>query len=90
MVTEDLDTFLNDFGVTVVSGIVSGLGILDQPDLTLSEMTQSTEYAVMVKTSDFGSLRSGASITVDGTAYTVRENQKIDDGSFSRITLSKT
>ena len=52
-------------------------------------MIISTEYELTAKTSDFGSLLSGASITVDGTAFTVRDTKKESDGVFCRISLSK-
>ena len=45
--------------------------------------------ADIAKTSDFGSLLSGASITVDGTAFTVRDTKKENDGVFCRLSLSK-
>ena len=52
-------------------------------------MIISTEYELTAKTSDFGSLLSGASITVDGTAFTVRDTKKENDGVFCRLSLSK-
>ena len=36
---------------------------------------------------DFGSLLRGDSITVNGSAYTVREARLIDDGLFVEIAL---
>ena len=53
-------------------------------------MIISTEYELITKTSDFGSLVSGDSITVDSVAYTVRELRKENDGVFCRISLQKT
>ena len=49
----------------------------------------STDYQLTAKTSDFGSLIAGASITVDSVAYTVREVRKFDDGAFcSTVSLT--
>jgi hypothetical protein len=42
------------------------------------------------KATDFGTLIYGNSITVAGTAYTVRETRLIDDGAFVEIGLQKT
>lgn len=89
--TEDLSLFLTDFGVTVTSGAVTGLGILDMPSQVLAgEMVLSTDYTLTAKASDFGSLKYGDAITVAGTAYTVRETQYIDDGAMVQLGLQKT
>ena len=92
--TEDTTTqtvYLNDFGVTCTSGSTTGLGILEQPDQILAgDMIISTEYELTAKTSDFGTLVSGDSITVDSVTYTVRDLRKENDGVFCRISLQKT
>lgn len=89
MITENLDTFLSDFGVAVVLGSVSGLGILDQPDQTLGGgLVQSTQYALTAKASVVGGAKAGDPITVGGIAYKVREVTKLDDGAFCRLLLS--
>lgn len=91
MITEDPDIFLADFGVSVAAGAVSGVGILDMPgEAILDGMVISTDYRVRCLASEFGSLAWGASITVNGTAYTVREVRLVDDGVFCEITLQKT
>ena len=91
--TEDTTTlavYLNDFGVSCTSGGTTGLGILEQPDQILAgDMIISTEYELTAKTSDFGTLLSGSSITVDGTAFTVRDTKKENDGVFCRLSLTK-
>lgn len=88
---EDLGIFLGDFGVSCTAGAVTALGILDMPSQVLAgEMVLSTDYTLTAKTSDFGALIRGDSITVDGTAYTVREVMLIDDGKFVQLGLQKT
>ena len=91
--TEDATTqnvYLNDFGVSCTSGGTTALGILEQPDQILAgDMIISTEYELTAKTSDFGSLVSGSSITVDSTAFTVRDVRKENDGVFCRLSLTK-
>lgn len=91
--TEDATTqnvYLNDFGVSCTSGGTTANGILEQPDQILAgDMIISTEYELTAKTSDFGSLVSSDTITVDGTAFTVRDVRKENDGVFCRLSLSK-
>jgi len=89
-ITEDLSLFLTDFGVTVTSGAVTGLGILDMPgQVVAGDMIITTDYRLTVKTSNFGGLIYGAEVTVDGVNYQVREAMKIDDGEFSELMLSR-
>ena len=90
-ITEDLDIFLADFGVSCTAGAVTANGILDMPSQILSDgMVLSTDYTLTARTSNFGSLILGNSITVDSVAYTVRETMLIDDGKFVQIALQKT
>jgi hypothetical protein len=61
------------------------------PSQILSDgMVLSTDYTLTARTSNFGSLIRGNSITVDSVAYTVRETMLIDDGKFVQIALQKT
>lgn len=88
--TEDLNLFLDDFGVSVTAGAVSALGILDMPTQVVADgMVLSTDYTLTAKTADFGGLLFGDGITVDGVNYQVREVRKLDDGKFCEISLSK-
>ena len=88
--TENLDVFLADFGVTVTSGATSGIGILDMPgELVADGMIISTDYSIRCEASKFGGLIYGAAMTVDGVNYQVRENRLIEDGKFCSITLLK-
>jgi hypothetical protein len=90
-ISEDLNLFLDDFGVSCTAGAVSALGILDMPSQVLAgEMVLSTDYTLTARAADFGSLKYGDSITVAGAAYTVRETRLIDDGAFVEIGLQKT
>lgn len=89
--TEDLDLFLADFGVTVVSGAVSGVGILDMPSEIIADgVVLTTDYKVTCKASLFGSLSYNASVTVDGVAYALRSVELLDDGKFCNLMLQKT
>jgi hypothetical protein len=89
--TEDLDIFLADFGVSCTAGAVSAMGILDMPSQILSDgMVLSTDYTLTARASDFGDLIYGSQINVNGVAYTVRETQLIDDGKMVQIALQRS
>ena len=90
MITENLDVFLADFGVSVTAGAITGVGLFDMPTQIIADgMVLTSDYTLTAKTSDFGGLRYGDAITVDGTAYQVREVRRLDDGKFCEIGLSK-
>ena len=89
--TENLDVFLADFGVTVTSGAISGLGLLDMPgELVADGMIITTDYSLRCEASKFGGLIYGAAVTVNSVSYQVRENRLIEDGAFCLLTLQKT
>jgi hypothetical protein len=89
--SEELDAFLADFGVSCTAGATTALGILDMPSQMLSDgMVLTTDYTLTARASKFGGLIRGDSITVDGTAYTVRETMLVDDGKFVQIALQAT
>ena len=91
-ITSDLDIFYdNPFGVSATSGATTAKVLFDQPSQVLAgDMVLSTDYQIRAKTSDFGTLLAGASITVDSVAYTVRETRLIGDGLECEISLQKT
>jgi hypothetical protein len=87
--TEDLNVFLEDFGVSCTAGAVSALGILDMPSQIISgDMVLSTDYTLTARAADFGGLYYGDGITVAGANYQVREVRKLDDGAFVEIGLT--
>jgi hypothetical protein len=88
---EDLNQFLNDFGVSCTAGAVSALGILDMPGRVIGAdgMVLTTDYVLTAKASDFGGLLYGDAMTVNGTNYSVREVLRIDDGAFVEVSLTK-
>jgi hypothetical protein len=89
---DDVDVYLNDFGDVVVSGQITGLGILDQPGIIEENgiAVVSTDYRLTCKASLFGSLVYNDTLTVAGVAYRVRDTRLIDDGLFCEIALTKT
>jgi hypothetical protein len=89
-IIEDLNLFLDDFGVSCTAGAISALGILDMPtQVVAGDMVLSTDYSLTARAADFGGLKYGEAITVAGVAYTVRETRLIDDGAFVEIGLQK-
>lgn len=90
MITEDTGLYLADFGVSVVAGAVTGLGILDMPsELIVDGQVISTEYTLTCESSKFGDLLYGSKLTVNGAAYTVRANVLISDGVFTQLSLQR-
>ena len=89
-INEDLNLFLDDFGVSCTAGAISALGILDMPTQVLAgDMVLSTDYTLTARYADFGGLVYGDGLTVAGINYQVREVRRLDDGSFVEISLTK-
>ena len=92
--TEDLSVFLDldGFGVPVVAGAVSGVGILDQnSELILGGEITIIDYLLTVPTATFGSLGYGDSVIIDGVNYKCEtQPQRFDDGTFCRVPLVKS
>lgn len=91
--SEDLDAFFSedDFAVELTWGAETANVILDAPDQEFVEgRVQSRQYAIIYETADLPGLAGGASVTVAGVAYTVREVAALDDGKITRATLRKT
>jgi len=90
-ITEDLDVYLADFGVSCTAGATTANGILDMPgEVVAGGMVLTTDYSLTTRFSNFGTLIAGDAIEVDGEDYTVRENRRIGDGKFVEIALQKT
>lgn len=81
-----------DFGVVVVCGGVTSVGIVkmqDDPQLMGRVVGQNGRVrSVLIRTADLGTLALSGAITVDGTAYVARDIQaEAPDGLFTRIEL---
>jgi len=88
--TENLDVFLADFGVSVTAGAVSGLGILDMPgEAVLDGMVISTSYRLVCRSDEFGWLGYGDLVNIESVGYRVQENMPIGDGRFCSVQLEK-
>ena len=77
---DDPAIYLADFGVDVVAGATTGLGILDMPsEVIIDNQIITTDYALTCEASKFGDLLYGSQITVNGAAYSA-SLLVVDDG----------
>tara|TARA_B100001093_G_scaffold328067_1_gene313024 strand:- start:1587 stop:1877 length:291 start_codon:yes stop_codon:yes gene_type:complete len=89
---EDLDAFFDTpgFTVPVVFGSTTGVGYFESPDEVVADgVLLTTDFSVLVKTSDFSTVNSGDAMVVDGENFTVREPMRLDDGKIMRVMLMK-
>ena len=88
--TENLDNFFTDFGNSVVSSGINYKGILEQPDELIADgVVLTTDYELIAKNSELGSLAFDSQIKIDNNSYKVRNVRKIDDGILCKISLTK-
>lgn len=88
--TEDLATFLADFGITVTKSGSTFKALFDIADeLVGGGVVISTDYVLTVRSSDIASLVDGDTLSINAANYEVRRILKIDDGAFSRVVVSK-
>lgn len=95
MFEEDTSIFFDDFARRVTTSGVDVLkgGILDQPQEIITENGDAvvTDYSLLVRTSEFGNIKLGEVMVVDGVAYRVRrEPMQQVDGVFSSIRLMRS
>ena len=95
MFAENLDIFLREFGVQCSAAGQAFTGILSQPDemmLMAGVNVMSTMFELTVKSSDVAALaiKSKTAIVIAAVNYEVRDVMLIDDGGFSKLTVSKT
>ncbi len=90
----DLDTFFEDFAivVTVPSRGITAKAILDAATESHSFPSQRSEVVVgvvsmLVKTSEFATLKKNDPLTADGISYLVSQIDHEADGRTSRIHL---
>ena len=89
--SDDLDGIFSDLAVSATAGSTTAKGILDEPtQIEVGGQVLFVDYVFMCKSSDFGSLAAGDSITIDSTAYEVRAAEKDSDGSITMLSVSKT
>jgi hypothetical protein len=76
-------------GVPVIWGAISGEGILESnAELVSNGNVISVEYVLHnLPVADFGALKYGDQLTVDGLLYAVREPMVVGDGRFMMTSL---
>jgi len=76
-------------GVPVVWGAISGEGILESnAELVSDGNVISVEYVLHnLPVADFGGLRYGDTLSVNGLNYAVREPMVVGDGRFMMVSL---
>ena len=89
---QDIPFLLQDTGVPVVIGGVSGVGLLDENDQVLVSDRNGGEVLVpmttlTVQSSAFPNMRIDTAVTVNGTNYTTRERLKTGDAALTKILL---
>jgi len=88
--TEDINTFFVDFAEDVIYETIRYKGILEQPDELIADgIVMTTDYELTVKSSELGNLDFDTVIEVSNVKYKVRNVRKIDDGTLSKISLTK-
>jgi hypothetical protein len=89
LIEVDQDLLLQDFGLSVIAGAVSGLGILDRhSDVILDGQIVTVDHSLIVRTDQFGSLHYGDTIIVGAENYKVEhEPLRIADGVYSVVVL---
>lgn len=91
MLADDSSLYLADFGVSVVAGDTTGLGILDMPsEVILDNQVITTDYTLTCEAAKFGALLYGSQLTVNGVAYTVRTTNLLTDGIFVQLSLQRS
>jgi hypothetical protein len=89
---QDIPFLLQDTGVPVAVGGVSGVGLLDENDQVLVSDRNGGEVLVpmttlTVQSSAFPSMRIDTAVTANGTNYTIRERLKTGDAALTKILL---
>jgi hypothetical protein len=89
---QDIPFLLQDTGVPVLIGGVSGIGLLDENDQVLVSDRNGGEVLVpmttlTVQSSAFPSMRIDTAVTVNGTNYTIRVRLKTGDAALTKILL---
>jgi hypothetical protein len=91
MFTEDLDVFFNtsEFALDATLGAATIQVIFDNEHRMAHDMVSTTNPVALAKAADVDSGDVGSTITISGTAYTIRDVQSQDDGSVVLLQLER-
>ena len=83
------DFLLSDFGSSVTAGAVVGLGIMDRASqIIMSDQVVTVDYALTVRTDQFGGLQYGDQVQHEGQTYKLQhEPLRLADGRFCVMVL---
>lgn len=89
----DIQPMLDTVGVSVTIGAVTAKGVRDIEDEAVAVAEDGSYYGrlvtVIVKTGTFPALIEGVAATVEGTAYTVKQQHMIGDGALTRVRCAR-
>ena len=90
---EDLSVFFDPagFGLAASWGAYSANVVLDMPaEDVLGGRASSVEYLATLPSTSFPGIARGASVTIGGSTYQVREVKALTDGALKTLLLTKT
>lgn len=94
MFAEDLSLFFDDprgFSQAASWGALTAQVIFDMPtEDILSGRAQSDEYQAILARAAWPGIARGASVSIAGQGYTVREVRILDDGALKALTLTRS
>ena len=91
MLQEVDQDLLQDFGLSISAGAVSGLCILDkQSEIILDGRAVVVDYTAIARTDLFGNLQYGSQLSIAGVNYKIcHEPIKIADGKYCLLVLEQ-
>lgn len=92
-ISTDVAAFFPDFGVPVVYGAQSTVGIFDENDAPLPAAESSFDVTVrastlLIKTGSLTDLAADAAITVNGRNFVIRRSLLEGDGKLTLLVLA--
>lgn len=88
--TEDLTAFFGTADFAVAATLQGGSTvnvIFDEDYVEAFDRVSTTNPVCLARASDIGAANVGQTLVVNGTTYTIRDRQPIDDGSVVRVQL---
>lgn len=89
----DIQALLDEFGIPVTVGAVTAKAVRDTQDEAVAAAEDGSivgrMVSLVVKTGTYPTLAEGVAATVEGTAYTVKQQLLIDDGALTLVRCAK-
>jgi hypothetical protein len=87
MIEENLDIFLDDFGVTSTAGNFSFRLIFDEEHSPMELGAEGRQIIATAKTTDIATFSHGDALIILGTSYRIIGIRPIMDGKFTELDL---